>query len=253
MSVKITIILLGLLAMAAEIFGGWLVVKKRKWFQISNEYFLALGSGFLIALVIIELIPLSFNEISFANASLWILFGFSAMHFFEHTVVGHLHFGEETHHDKINVNKFVGFSTSTGLFIHAFFDGFMISSALQFNFAVGIAVFIGIILHKFPEGLTVATIMSKATESVSVIMRTIIFVSSGTLLGIITVFFISSFNTTYLGYIFAFSAGNALYIGGSDLIPEVNRSENRITPIIVFVGMLLFYISKELIEFGLKN
>ncbi|MSQ46116.1 MAG: hypothetical protein EXR24_03945 [Ignavibacteria bacterium] len=247
------IILLGLVATASEILGGWLVVKNRKWFQLSHEYLLALGAGFLLALVITELIPISFQEIKSVDAALWILIGFSTMHFVEHTLVGHFHFGEETHHEKLAVSKIVGLSTSTGLFMHAFFDGFIISSALQFNLSIGLTVFLGIILHKFPEGLTVATIMRKVSDSDNLIMKTVVFVSSGTMLGILVVFLISSLDLTYIGYIFAFSAGTALYVGGSDLIPEINKSENRIMPVIVFVGMLFFYISKVLIEIGLQN
>ncbi len=30
---------------------------------------------------------------------LYCIIGFAAIHFFEHTIVGHLHFGEETHSD----------------------------------------------------------------------------------------------------------------------------------------------------------
>jgi hypothetical protein len=38
-----------------------------------------------------------------------------------------------------------------------------------------------------------------------------------------------------------------MYVGASDLIPEINRSKNRIAPIVVFVGMILFYISSVVV------
>ncbi len=44
-----------------------------------------------------------------------------------------------------------------------------------------------------------------------------------------------------MGAAFAFSAGIATYVGASDLIPEINHSKNRIIPLLVFGGMLLFY------------
>ena len=72
------------------------------------------------------------------------------------------------------------------------------------------------------------------------------------MLGIVIVFFISSVNKDALGIAFAFSAGAATYVGASDLIPEINRSKNRIVPLIVFAGMLLFYGSQALLQSALK-
>jgi zinc transporter ZupT len=44
-----------------------------------------------------------------------------------------------------------------------------------------------------------------------------------------------------MGAAFAFAAGISTYVGASDLIPEINHSRNRIIPLMVFGGMLLFY------------
>jgi len=55
-----------------------------------------------------------------------------------------------------------------------------------------------------------------------------------------------------VGMAFAFSAGAAVYVGASDLIPEINKSENRLPPLIVFVGMLLFYFSERVLEGAVK-
>ena len=89
------------------------------------------------------------------------LLGYAVLHFFEHTVVGHLHFGEETHRE-VMISPVASISTFTGLFIHAFFDGFAISAGMQFNFYLGLLVFFAVLLHKIPEGLTIATVMLAA-------------------------------------------------------------------------------------------
>ena len=47
---------------------------------------------------------------------------------------------------------------------------------------------------------------------------------------------------------FAFSAGIATYVGASDLIPEINHSRNRVIPVLVFAGMVLFYVGKRMLE-----
>jgi zinc transporter ZupT len=55
-----------------------------------------------------------------------------------------------------------------------------------------------------------------------------------------------------IGMGFAFSAGVAVYVGASDLIPEINKSKDRIPPLVVFAGMVLFYLSDRVLESMLR-
>ncbi len=241
MTLSLSVIILGLIVTAAEILGGSLVVLKREWTNQVQEYLLALGAGFILALVLIDLVPESIQGIGM-GASLWVLLGFSVMHFVEHTIVGHLHFGEETHSD-VMLSRVASYSAFSGLFIHAFFDGLSIAAGMQYNVSLGVMIFIAILLHKFPEGLTVASIMLAADQPRKNAFWASVGIGSGTMLGILTTFFLTDVSMHVVGFAFAFSAGAGLYVGASDLIPEVNRSGNRVTPVIVFVGMLLFYLS----------
>jgi zinc transporter ZupT len=246
MNLTLTIIGLGLVAALAEVFGGLLVVSKRSWPSRIQEYLLALGAGFVLSLVVLDLIPESIEALG-TVAPLWILIGFSMMHFVEHTVVGHLHFGEETHHE-IMVSKVASTSAFWGLFIHAFFDGLAIAAGMQYNMALGIMIFFAILLHKFPEGLTIASIMLASDPSRKRALWASVGIGLGTMIGILAMFLLNSVNETVIGFAFAFSAGAGLYVGASDLIPEINRSEDRIAPVVVFGGMLLFYLSGVLVE-----
>jgi len=175
------------------------------------------------------------------------IIGFSMLHFFEHTLVGHLHFGEETHHE-VMVSKIASISAFTGLFIHAFFDGLSISAGIEFNFSIGLLIFIAVLLHKIPEGLTVASIMLAANQTKKNAILSSVAIGTATMIGILSVYLIKNFSASAVGIAFAFSAGAATYVGASDLIPEINRSENRISPLIVFAGMILFYVSKSILE-----
>ncbi len=242
----LTTFIFGLIAAAAEILGGTLVVLRKEWPKKVQEYLIALSAGFLLALVFFELVPESISLLG-APASLYIVIGFGLLHFFEHTIVGHLHFGEETHSD-VMVSRAASFSAFTGLFIHAFFDGLSISAGMQYDFYIGLLVFIAILLHKLPEGLTIASIMLAANQPKKTALIASALIGVATMLGIMTVFLIAEVNQSAVGIAFAFSAGAATYVGASDLIPEINRSGNRITPLIVFGGMLLFYFSQTLLE-----
>lgn len=236
---KLTIFLYGLIAALAEILGGALVILKRRWPEQVQEYLLALSAGFILALVFLELVPESLDAVGI-QAPLFMLFGYSVLHFFEHTVVGHLHFGEETHRE-VMLSKAASFSTFAGLCIHAFFDGFAISAGMQFNFTLGLLIFFAVLLHKIPEGLTIASVMLAAEHKRKTSLLASGAIGVATLLGIVSVFLLSGINETIVGIAFAFSAGIATYVGASDLIPEINHSKNRVIPLLVFAGMALFY------------
>jgi ZIP family zinc transporter/zinc and cadmium transporter len=236
------ILLLGLIASSVEVLGGTLVVLRKEWPRKIQEYLIALSAGFILALVFFDLIPESIEKLG-ASASLYIVIGFSLLHFFEHTIVGHLHFGEETHKE-LMVSRFASFSALSGLIVHAFFDGVTISAGLQFDLKIGVLVFLAVLLHKLPEGLTIASIMLAANRTKKMAIVSSVLVGLSTLLGVVVVLAMTNISQSFVGIALAFSAGAATYVGASDLIPEINRSGNRITPVIVFGGMLLFYFSQ---------
>ena len=240
----VRIILLGFVAAAAEILGGALIALRKEWPRRVQEYLIALSAGFLLALVFFDLIPQSLSVLGNV-ASLYIILGFGLLHLFEHTLVGHFHFGEETH-TEVMVSRVASISAFSGLFVHAFFDGLSISAGLQFDFVIGMLVFFAILLHKLPEGLTIATIMIAASQPRKNAFYASLAIGVATMLGIFVVFLLREMSANAVGIAFAFSAGAATYVGASDLIPEINRSGNRITPLIVFGGMLLFYFSQEI-------
>ncbi len=242
----LTVILFGLIVVVAEVLGGTVLLSRKQWPRRTQEYLLALGAGFLLALVFVELIPRSVQALG-AEAGLMIILGFASIHFFEHTVVQHLHFGEEVHQE-VMLSRAASVSAFSGLFVHAFFDGLSISVGMQFEYFVGLLIFCAILLHKIPEGLTLASIMLTAGHSRRTVLLASFGMGAATMLGILMIFVFTSVNAQVTGVAFAFSAGAAAYVGASDLIPEINRSDNRITPVVVFGGMVLFYLTARLLE-----
>ena len=75
------------------------------------------------------------------------LFGFSVLHFFEHTLVEHFHFGEETHHHP-GVSHSSALGAVGGLTLHAFFDGMAIASVASVKPELGILISVAVLLHK---------------------------------------------------------------------------------------------------------
>ena len=240
------VFLFGLAAAAAEVLGGSLIYLRKSWPRRVQETLLALGAGFILALVFLKLIPSSIRALG-DTAMLYCVLGFATIHFFEHTIVGHLHFGEETHSDAM-IAKGAGLSAFTGLFVHAFFDGFTISIGFQFNFLLGVLIFFAVLLHKFPEGLTIGSIVVAAGYPRKIVLMSAIGLAVATLVGVCTLFVFQNLNADLVGAGFAFSAGVAVYVGASDLIPEINKSKDRIPPLVVFAGMIMFYLSDRVLE-----
>jgi ZIP family zinc transporter/zinc and cadmium transporter len=240
------ILTLGLIATIAEILGGLIIIFTKKWPQKFQDYLLALGAGFIVALVLTQLIPESIRSIG-ETASILIMFGYATLHFFEHSLVPHLHFGEETHTEHI-VSKTASYSIFFGLFTHAFFDGMAISIGLKFNYIIGLLLFIGIFLHKFPEGMTVASVISASGKKVSTSLLLASLVGLATFAGVLVGLGIPQISEKATGFLFAFISGIGLYVGTTDLIPEINNSKTKLAPIVVFIGMLLFYMTSDFLH-----
>ncbi len=66
-------------------------------------------------------------------------------------------------------------------------------------------------------------------------------------LGLSTIFGVlcASYLEGLLGYRLALSAGVMIYVAASDLIPEVNRERGVLMALMVFVGVLLFYLTER--------
>ena len=240
------ILLFGVVVALAEILGGVVLVYRRRWNQRTQEILLALGAGFILALVFLNLIPASYQTLG-ESAALYMLVGFSILHFFEHTVVGHLHFGEETH-AHVMVSRVASLSAVAGLFIHAFFDGFSISIGMQFNYLLGLLIFIAVLLHKIPEGLTIASIMMSATFARKKVLIAIFGIGLSTIVGVVAALMFSGVSAHLTGIALSISAGTIVYVGASDLIPEINKSKDRIPPLVVFGGIVLYYLSERFLE-----
>ena len=233
----VTLGFIGLTA-AATALGGVVVTLRRRWDAALLNYFVALGGGFMLAAAVLEMMPVSARMTPMAPVL--VLAGYLLIHFVEHTVVRHFHFGEETHPEHVGV----GVSALVGLSIHSFFDGISIASGFVISPRLGVLLFIAIILHKAPEGFTMASIMLAGGYSRTTAQVSSIAVGAAAILGAIAMCPLEAF----VGEGLAFSAGVTLYVAASDLIPEVNRSEHGRVAVMVFVGVLLYYAAEKVIE-----
>ncbi len=228
-----TSILLGVAAAAANGFGGAVIVQK-DWDRRYLRYFIALGSGFMLGTALLEMLPESMR-VAGPNAPLLLLTGYFLVHFFEHTVTSHFHFGEETHTEEYAQPHRV-YSVLFGLLIHTFFDGIAIASGFLVSQWLGWMIFVAVILHKVPEGFTASSVMLAGGRSKKAAWLASAILGGATVLGVLTV----TVFTRSLPAGLPLSAGVTLYVAASDLIPEVNREPGMGVALAVFLGVGVF-------------
>lgn len=228
-------VILGLTAAAADGFGGFIIVQKN-WERRFLKYFVALGSGFMLATAIVEMIPAGMR-LAGETTPYWILLGYFLVHFFEHTVTPHFHFGEETHHDEF-IHPHKGFSVLVGLLIHTFFDGIAIASGFLVSNWLGWVVFLAVFLHKVPEGFTMASVMLASGRSRNVALTSSALLGAATVAGVLTMGLLQRFVSAGL----PMAAGVTLYVAASDLMPEVNKEPGIKMPLLVFIGVAALFV-----------
>ena len=239
MSAIFTSVLLGLTAAAANVFGGTIIVQ-RNWERRYLRYFVALGAGFMLATALVEMVPESL-QLRGKTAGLLVLLGYLIIHFFEHTVTPHFHFGEETHHDEF-VHWHKGYSVVLGLVIHTFFDGIAIASGFLVSNWLGWLIFFAIFLHKIPEGFTVSSVMLASGRSRGTAWGASVLLGGSTLAGVLTM----AIFRHHVGAGLPLSAGVTIYVAASDLVPEVNKEPAMKMALLVFVGSALFFLLDRL-------
>jgi zinc and cadmium transporter len=235
-------LLLGVIAAGANLAGG-LTMVRRQWSRAYLKYFIALGAGFMLATAFLEMIPESLrltNRTTFVFVL--VLAGYLLVHFFEHTVAPHFHFGEETHHDELSPSH-AGYAALLGLVIHTFFDGVAIASGVLVSASLGAVIFVAIFLHKLPEGFTVASLMLASGQSKRIALLSSALLGGATLLGVGLMYALRG----EVALALPFSSGVTIYVAASDLMPEVNREPAPGMPILVFLGVVLILLLRLLL------
>jgi zinc transporter ZupT len=246
--------LLGVAAAGGNVLGGVLVAHRR-WSDRYLKYFIAVGAGFMLATAVLEMIPESLALASDSNGVphmigetpvvfLWVLAGYFLVHFFEHTLAPHFHFGEEEHHDAV-AHSHASYAALLGLAIHTFFDGVAIGAGLLVSSWLGGVIFVAILLHKLPEGFTVASLMLASGKSARAAVLSSALLGAMTLAGMAFMFVVHGTVSCAL----PLSAGVTLYVAATDLVPESNKEHGVGMGALVFLGVAVMIVAKLLFHF----
>ncbi|MBA2565977.1 MAG: ZIP family metal transporter [Gemmatimonadetes bacterium] len=214
--------------------GGLALTARKTWSASLLKVFVALGAGFMLAVAFLEVLPASQQHTTLALPAAFA--GYLLVHLFEHGLVPHFHFGEETHHHGEFLTPAGGTGAFVALTLHSFLDGISIASGFLVSFPLGTLLFLAILIHKLPEGFTLASILLLTGRSRRQAL------GGAAALGVACVAGALAMNAArqWLGLGLALSAGATLYVAASDLLPEANREEGVTLPLTVFGGVLLY-------------
>ena len=228
----------GLSAAAANLVGAAAVTSGRRWSVRALDRMLAFAAGFLLSVAFVDLIPEAIAR-GGRSAAITALIAYLLVHLTQHTFGRHFHFGEETH----AISRTVSTSALLGLLLHTFVDGVAVASGLLVSSAVGALVFAGVLLHKFPEGLAISSMFLAAGASRARAMAAAGALGLATILGVI----LTDQFATLESYGLAISAGVTIYVGASNLVPELQSRGGWETPFSFVAGCGAYFATRALL------
>jgi zinc transporter ZupT len=168
--------------------------------------------------------------------ALWAIAGFFLIHFLEHGISPHFHYGEESHSH--SGSALTGLLALLGLSLHSFMDGMSITAAMRTHSGLGLMVFMGVLLHRIPEGATISSIflVRGFGNRKAVIAAGILALAA--LVGSMS----QEFLHIKLGPVLGLAGGLGLYVACSDLLPEAQKEKGWKSTVGLLVGILLFII-----------
>lgn len=231
-----------LISAAGNLMGAFAVVRRERRSLEVIETFVAFGAGFMLAVALLEVTPEAMAQ--GADAPLFILLGYLAVHLAQHVFVPHFHFGEETH----PISATAGVSALLGLLLHTFFDGVAIASGFRVSGQLGLLLFLAVFLHKLPEGVAMASLMLAGGQSRGRAIGSAAALGLATVLGVL----LTQTAAPLAQHGLAISAGVTIYVAASNLVPEFQAKRGWPMPLAFFGGAAAFFLTRLLVETGLR-
>ncbi len=224
-----------LLASIANVIGAALVISGPMRLPRLLDALLAFSAAFLIGVALLDLLPQALT-VGGAGAAWVVLAGYVLVHFSQHVLVPHFHFGEEVH----AVTARVSVSALIGLLLHTFVDGMAIASGYHVSARLGALVAVAIGLHKVPEGVAIASLFLKAGWSTRAALAAAVALGVATIVGALLTLATALLQSVGL----ALAAGVTLYVGASNLVPEFQGKRDPLLPVAFLLGLLLLVLAR---------
>ena len=200
------------------------------------------SAGTLLAGAFFHLIAESLEEMATMQAFYFVFAGFIVFFIMERFLHWH-----HCHEGKCDVHAF-SYLILFGDAIHNFIDGLIIAASFMMGISFGIVTTLLIISHELPQELgDFAVLVHGGFGKKKALLYNLFSQMTSIAGGLIGFFFIGT--SSLAVYLLPFAAGGFIYIGASDLIPELHKEENKgktIGAFLFFLAGILLMISTKL-------
>lgn len=225
-------ILYSLITSVATLLGGWLPNTKLLR-RFDFRYLVGFAAGATLSIAFFDLLP------AIGPSSLsWIAFGFFGIYLLEKTIMLHTCHEEECEHHSL------GWPSIFGIAAESLADGIAISVGYAVNPALGVTLALAVIAHELPRGFTTTVIMKHARTHNPLLKAALLIDAGFTPIGAIIGLAVPNI---HYQPILALTAGIFLYVGASDLLPEVHKRFNAQVIYSVLLGVLTIFALSRLI------
>jgi zinc and cadmium transporter len=224
-----------ILAVAATWGGGFLILRQKAWAERNLWRFLAFGSGILLAMTFLHLLPEAWALDSRATG-VAVVIAFVTLLAVEQFTVVHA-CGEVGEHCTVHR---VGVGALVALFLHSLADGLAIAFSFVSSPFLGIAVASAVIAHKFSDGITLSTLFLDSGHSRQKTMKRVAVLSLATPLGVALGMSSGHWASgTVLAALLGLAAGGFLYISMADILPRIHKSRDRWCWVLLVAGVVV--------------
>ncbi|MGQ0645877.1 MAG: ZIP family metal transporter [Elusimicrobiota bacterium] len=219
-------------AVLSTLAGGLLILRKKDWAQKHLWRFLAFGSGTLLGITFLHLLPEAW-KLDARWAGGMVVTAFVAFFILEEFVV--VHACRELVED-CRVHS-LGYTALAALALHGAADGLAIAFSFHSSRSLGTLVAWAVVVHKFSDGLTLSSLFRGTGHSPR---KTLLLTAAlalatpaGAALSLTKAAWITP---SFLAGVLGLAGGGFLYVSAADILPRLHRSRDRLCWVFLAAG-----------------
>lgn len=239
------ILVSGLLMCAIALVGSVTLLLRRESLERIVMPLVAFAAGSLLGGAFFHMLPAALSVRDAANVFLWTMAGFTLFFVLEQFLHWH-----HCHRADAACKKPLTYLILIGDGLHNFLGGVGVSGAFLIDVRLGITAWLAAAAHEVPQELGDFGVLIHGGWPRRRALLFNLLSESTFLLGALVTYLAS--RAIDVGFLVSLAAGNFLYIGASDLVPEVNKHRSVATSAIHFLsftaGLALLWWLRGLLE-----
>lgn len=241
--------LVSVIVVSAVSLGGILLLSlKQTLLQRIMALLMAVAAGTFFGDAFIHLLPEAAKDGFTLTISLATLTGITVFFVVEKYI--HWHHCHKVEHEEPHVHHFA-IMNLCGDAVHNMVDGLLIGASYLVSIPVGIATTIAVFIHEIPQEISDFGVLTHGGFSRGRALFFNFLVALGALIGVIVALLIGTYVEGVTQFMIPFAAGAFIYIGGADLIPELQREtslKKSLVQLLAFVVGIAIMMALTFVE-----